>query len=356
MGKPTILIITNTISRGGAEIMLLGILKELNTRYSIILVTLLGIYKDEIDESELEGYTYYDLKLNSLLKFFTGIFRLRKIIKKHKVNLVHAHLYQSILLARIATPRSIPFLFSVHSQLSRFTSFPQKVLEKVTLRKSDVLIAVSDLCKNDYLKHFGKVHRHYVLHNYVDPVFFQTTSLAPKAILPLKIIAVGNVKAVKNYRVLIQAFRYLKDKKLILEIYGRLEQPLFDELNSLVKKEQAPVTFKGITHCVNEAFCGYHLFVSSSLHEGFGMTVIEAMASGLPVLLSDIPVFREITQNNALFFDNTKPESFAQLVQEILDGKNNLQDLSDAGRKIAENYTKEKYLEKLFRIYDENLK
>lgn len=355
MMKPTLLIIINKLNRGGAELMLLGILKDLGKKYDLVIVTLGGIYEHEIDPAVMNDYVYYNLKADNVFKFIKGIFTLRKILKKHHVDVVHAHLFQSTVLARMACTRKLPFLFSVHSHLSRFVSFKEKIIEKITLRKNDVLIAVSEACREDYVRNFGNVRKSYVLLNYISDAFFLNPARGFRVSKPLRLVAVGNIKPEKNYITLVEAFRELADKSITLDIYGRTEHPIYNELERLVRKYGLPVQFKGMTTEVEKLFHQYDLFVSSSAHEGFGLTVIEAMASGLPVVLSDIPVFREITLNNALFFDARDPGSFVHLVKEILDQKHDLAAQSLRGKKIAENYTKEKYLEKLFSIYEENL-
>jgi glycosyltransferase involved in cell wall biosynthesis len=91
----------------------------------------------------------------------------------------------------------------------------------------------------------------------------------------------------------------------------------------------------------------------SSKNEGFGIAVIEAMACGLPTLLSDIPVMKEITSGNALFFKLKNPESLRELLKEILAGKHDLSELSQKGKILSKKYSKKDYLKNLFEIYEQ---
>jgi glycosyltransferase involved in cell wall biosynthesis len=59
--------------------------------------------------------------------------------------------------------------------------------------------------------------------------------------------------------------------------------------------------------------------VSASLNEGFGLPLIEAMASGTPVVVSDIEIFREIGADAALYFDPRDPKSFAAAIAKLED-------------------------------------
>ena len=58
-------------------------------------------------------------------------------------------------------------------------------------------------------------------------------------------------------------------------------------------------------------------FVSSSLMEGFGLPALEAMANGCPVILSDIPSFKEVCVDNAVYFNPYQNESLYQALKKI---------------------------------------
>ena len=69
------------------------------------------------------------------------------------------------------------------------------------------------------------------------------------------------------------------------------------------------------------------LFVFPSLYEGFGIPILEAMISGCPIVLSNIDVFREITQNNYPYFDPLDSDSILKYIKKYLDNskeRNNL--------------------------------
>ena len=57
--------------------------------------------------------------------------------------------------------------------------------------------------------------------------------------------------------------------------------------------------------------------VLPSLYEGFGLPLVEAMSYGKPLVLSDIPVFREISNDLAHFFDPNDIDSIANALQEV---------------------------------------
>jgi L-malate glycosyltransferase len=359
MKKHTLLYLIDDLGIGGAESLLLGIMRAMSQRYSIVLVTLNN--KCEYNDSLIFCDYRYSLGITTnKLTFVRAVFRLRKLIQKHSPVLAHSHLFYSSLLCRLACSRKIPLIFSVHSQLSQYVFDKSKLLaivEKLTVNKSQTIIAVSNTVLQDYERSIDFKGDKFVLENYIDDAFQSNLKTPGKQNITrsLRIIAVGNLKKVKNYEYLIKSFTYLKGLPVSLDIYGKIDTPLFYTLQSQIEENNLPVIFKGVTDQVHELFSSYDLFVMSSFHEGFGIAAVEAMASGLPVLLSDLPVLREVSCNNAIFFNINDPESFTNEVKKILKGEHDLDYLSKQGKVIAKKYSKKNYLQKLNAIYDEIL-
>ena len=90
-----------------------------------------------------------------------------------------------------------------------------------------------------------------------------------------------------------------------------------------------------------EVRCAYRLsslFVFPSYYEGFGIPILEAMASGIPIALSDIPVFREITQNSGLYFDPFNIESMCDAIEQGLMSTGLRKDIVEYGNHRVDDF------------------
>ena len=226
-------------------------------------------------------------------------------------------------------------------------------LERLTYRRRHALIAVSRYALDDFDRHVGVKGKAFVLHNSIAEAFFER----PPAEIwtpgrPFRLVAVGNLKEAKNYAFLIEAFRGLAGAPVSLDIYG--EGALRPALQAAIDTDRLPIRLMGQSADLPGLLAGYDGYVMPSLYEGFGIAAAEAMAAGLPMLLSDLAVLREVAQGEALFFDPSEPASFVARVRDILAGRIDLARLSTEGRRIAgENYRRPAYVEKLRGIYGE---
>lgn len=355
MKKKTILYVIDNLGRGGAETLLVGILPELNTSYRVILVTLSD--ECEFKEELIICFRKYSLGFKGKFSFLSCIIKLKKIIRLYHPDLVHAHLLNSTIVARLACPATIPIACSVHSLLNKNVfehSWIYRNLEKWLFKKKHYLIAVSKEVLRDYEKSIAKPGKSFVLTNYVADVFVNKGSCKNSRLRnqQLKLVAVGNIRKVKNYEYLLQCLLLLKALNISLDIYGKGEPTYLNELQQTIKEHNLPVIFKGICYEVADELPKYDLYVMPSLLEGFGIAAIEAMAMGLPLALSNLAVLKEVTYNNALFFKLNDPSSLATILKNIYHGRIDVSSYSSAGISLVkQHYTKAIYLHKIDEIY-----
>jgi glycosyltransferase involved in cell wall biosynthesis len=355
--KKTIVHVIDSFGRGGAETMLVALLPELSKAYDVILVTLNS--DDDFENDRVNVYKRYCLHCNSRFAMPAAVLKLKKIIRRHAPALVRTQLFWSTIIGRLATPATIPFIFSVHSKLSldAFKAGPIAYwLEKRTYKKRHTLLAVSRAVLADYAAHIGIRGEAFVLNNFVQPVFFQQEyRFELTNDRPVRIVAVGNLKAAKNYQFLLNVVASIKQEgKIEIDIIG--EGPLREELQHFINFHNLPVTLLGKKANVEQLLPGYDAFIMCSLHEGFGNAPVEAMATGLPLLLNNSDTMKEMSKGNALFYKSGDEHSLKDLLLHLKDRKAEMAGLSKKGKAIAEsNYTRSIYFSHLQQIYEQHL-
>ena len=93
------------------------------------------------------------------------------------------------------------------------------------------------------------------------------------------------------------------------------------------------------------------VFVSAARYEPFGLAVLEAARSGTPLVLSDIPTFRELWEGAALFADPDHVAGFARAIETVLDAPRLAADLADRAARRAARYTIEAQAKAMRAIY-----
>jgi alpha-1,3-mannosyltransferase len=97
------------------------------------------------------------------------------------------------------------------------------------------------------------------------------------------------------------------------------------------------------------------IFVSASHYEGFGISVLEAMAAGCVVMVNKIPAFREFVKdgNNGFILDFSRPDETGKKILEIM--KTDLAGISKRATKTAQKYGWENIIHKMEKNYEDCL-
>jgi glycosyltransferase involved in cell wall biosynthesis len=354
--KKTILHIIDNLGRGGAETMLVTVVKQLN-EYNNIIVTL---YPENEFGNDVQCDKMYCLNVKSRLFTPVAALQLRKIIRENNVSIVHSHLFWSSVVARLGTPKQIPLITTIHAFVAssiEYRPWRMRMMEKLTFRlRKSTIVAVAKGALEEYFS-FINVKPHHACHLYtfVDTAVFNEEAATGKSgNETFRIVTVGNLKEQKNHQFLIEAFKELKDENITLDIYGK--GPMQQVLQQSIDEHDLKITLKGQVKNIQDHIMQYDLFIMSSLYEGFALSVLEAMALGMPMLLSNINSFKEQCDDTAAYFKLNDIKDFTAQLLVLKSEPEKLQALSKACKqRVLQHFTLQKHMQRLKVIYSDTL-
>lgn len=206
------------------------------------------------------------------------------------------------------------------------------------------IIAISNFTKQDLIKYFkiptSKIE---VIHNPV-PENFVARERKKKRAIP-RILQIGT-GANKNLPILIDALEGIECELIII---GTIDQEIIDQL------EHSNVRFENFKHLSNQEIYKHYLeadlvtFVS--LHEGFGMIIIEANATGRPVISSNVTSIPEVAQDAALLVNPTDVGAVKKGILSILNDESLKNKLVANGIKNIKRFQEKDIVDKYLEIY-----
>ena len=349
--KKNIVHIIFDLGRGGAETMLVQVLKELDD-YNNIVVTL---HENNHFKDELVCYKYICLNKRSLWWLPVSVLKFREIIKKYRPEIVHSHLPIPNYIARLATPRKIPLITTIHTSVSFASDYKKwhiRFLEKLTYQfRQSIIIGVSKFALNDYFNFLRlKPFKKYVLHTFINENIFIKKSGTNNTDDKLKLISVGSLREGKNHSFLIEALSKINHNNVELHIFGN--GPLYNILQADISRLSLPIILKGQVNTIYDILSDYDLFVMTSKFEGFSLSVLEAMASKVPLLLSDIPSFKEQAEDCATYFNLNDINHFIKKLNYLVKHKNERIEKAEMGyKRVINNFTLGYHMTELRNIY-----
>ncbi|OUS11306.1 hypothetical protein A9Q89_09235 [Gammaproteobacteria bacterium 53_120_T64] len=237
-----------------------------------------------------------------------------KLIDEEGVDLLACQFRRTIPIGvgAAALARRKPRIIGVlHGIVNGRISPSRRLLNWLSFQRLDKLVCVSKTCAEDLIAMSWKLDPNQVLaiQNGIDPEPFSkrqnpatSTPARRESLFGAQLAGkrlfgtIGRLAEVKNYRRLIEAFAIAcqSESNIALVIIGTgpLEQELKDQVKALGLEQQ--IVFLGYRKDIATLLQNLDVFVLTSLREGFGLALVEAMASGLPALASNRGGMKEV--------------------------------------------------------------
>lgn len=339
---------------GGKEILLLNHLKGLDRRLFEVHLIILSDSGELIERArELADYSAV---LERKFRFDPHvIWKLRKYLIHHNIQIVHTNIWFDSLYVLLASRGlSIKRIASVHGY--NFTWRDQ--VNRWVLKKFDNIICVSRALKLDLFKQGIPWEKLSVIHNCFDKSKFHLNTATNKhKRISFQLCMVGRFEWTKDHATLCEAVGLLKEKRLPIEltIVGRGDKKLENECKNICKRFdiEKKVHFLGLRNDIPEILAQMDCFVFSSLCDTFGIALLEAMACGLPVVVSDIPSLMELIQHGkcGLYFETGNAYSCAKEIEKLSKDSNLRKSLGRKAFQRAQDFHENKIVKKLENHY-----
>ncbi|MBF4578211.1 glycosyltransferase family 1 protein [Frigoribacterium sp. VKM Ac-2530] len=186
--------------------------------------------------------------------------------------------------------------------------WPQRLL----LDRADAVVTVSRTTRDEMTRHRLTRRPVTVVSNAADPVADPRPRTEPEH---RDLVYMGSFMPYKNVAALARALPLLDGHRL--HLMSRVSERERASLTALAPAGSLVFHDGASDEEYRDVLLGATAVVTASRAEGFGIPLVEGMALGTPAVVSDIPIFREIGGDAALYFDPESPSSIAAAVRRL---------------------------------------
>jgi len=323
--------------------------------------------KTLVGDSILKIHSVGKINLKNRNKHIKKIIDIVKIINPDVIR-AYNPLIEGWFAAKCAKELNIPFYLSLHTQfdynrkLIKKTNFKkflalkytEKFIEPFVLKAANKITIVYKIIEPYVSKHVNKKPE--ILYNKIDFEKYNTAKSIKSLPKPL-IISVGRLIPEKNHECVIKAMKNIDAHCLIIG-----DGDLFSDLSKLIRTLQIEnkITIKKTVP--NNEISNYYksadifALAFDPKQEGLPIPVIEAMASGLPVIISNIKEEYSEGIEDAVIYSERNSTSFSKKIQELLNNRDLQKKYSTLSQNKAQMFDHKKIEKREREIYQELIK
>lgn len=305
MEKIKILMVVGNTRMGGAQAFILNVLHNIDReRFQIDLAINFYAEHDGIeDECRALGCHIYILPYFKVYNYLSYVSAWDKFLSEHKYDIVYAHSTNSAsVYLKIAKKHGCKTIAHSHSagyRGGKFEQLTKKFFVKKIGNVSDYWFACSDkAAKRLFGADYRQYKHYYDIPNAIEPqkyLFNKETRTRIRKNIGVTddnflCGHVGTFSVVKNHKYLVDIFKEILSKnpnaKLVCCGAGALMGSVKEHARELGVLDS--IIFAGVVKNCNEFMMAMDVFIFPSIFEGFPVSILEAQATGLPAVISDV--------------------------------------------------------------------
>jgi L-malate glycosyltransferase len=305
--------VISSCSAGGAEILVKNLLIEMKKQGANVRLWIMTQIKDtnqptqqhfEFEKTYLSELELYKVPYDFILKrpnkdWFKAMGALNRLYNIHRPEIIHAHLESVAFHVALALfLRQVTLVQTIHSSLIH-----NPLLVKIFFAKAyKKFVAISEVVEHTIIQAGVSQKKVQIIKNGINvDRFYNIRAISAQV---TSIIAIGRLTKAKDYENLILAIAFLKYNLIPNNLYFPKtiivgEGELRNKLNQMVKehKLENDIEFLGLREDIPELLRKSDIYVMSSEWEGLSISLIEALASGIPIITTNAGSNKEIIEH-----------------------------------------------------------
>lgn len=279
-----------------------------------------------------------------------NIFKLRKIIKGF--DLIHVHLFPSLYWVALASiGLNVKLVYTEHSTSNSRRSKPYFLqIEKFIYGRYDKIISISSQTQDNlvgWLKESDS--RFTIINNGVDISKFK---VANQYSAPEYLIMISRFVAAKDQPTVIRAMKYI-DSNVKLRFVGDGETLEFCKKLAEEEGVSERIEFMGRRSEIPDLIADSYIGIQSSNWEGFGLTAVEIMASGKPIVASEVDGLKHVVDDVGIIFKKGDELDLANKINRLLSDKNYYDSVAARCSERAKEYDIHKMADNYLKVYQD---
>lgn len=342
-------LVNHNLGSGGAEKLIHDMAIEMKSQKIDVDIVLLtsynGVYENSLKEKRInvihlsDKWDIYNPK---------NIFRLIKVLKSYDV--IHTHTYAAQLWTAVASyflSNKVKLITTEHSTENRRRKIKIfKYLDQIIYSRYNLVVSISESVRESLESWLPTIKKkNYLITNGINLEKFENSKPYLKSEFgftekDIIIVMIARFNYPKDHKTVIKALSKMDSKyKLLFVGEGPLKAQSMELAKTLMLEER--IKFLGFREDVDKIIKTCDMAILSSFYEGMPLSVLEIMASGTPIIGSNVSGIKEIIKDSGVLFEVTNEDDLKKAILNVMHGDRK-RILSSEGQLQSKHYSIQK--------------